>query len=116
AMTRSARVSTAAVKVDPAVLKTATVNNQPQVKPTLATAGASPTVVKALGGNVEADQRRNHAPGPKVEAKPLPAALVKPLVTTPGTGKGTGAPGPKLTTPTAGAGTGTNPNATTNTN
>jgi hypothetical protein len=114
AMTRSARISSAAVNVNPAVLKNATVNNQPQVKPTLATVGAGPTVVKALGGNVDADQRRNHAPGPKVEAKPLPATLVKPLVTTPSTTGTQGAPGPKITTPTAGAGTGTNQNSNNN--
>jgi len=114
-MTRSAHVATAAVKVTPAVLSTATVNNQPQVKPTSATVGAGPTVVKALGGNVSEDQRRNRAPGPKVEAKPLPATLVKPLVTTPSTTGGPSAPGTKITTPTPGPGTGTNPNAGTTT-
>ena len=115
AMTRSAPISNAAVKVTPAVLSTATVNNKPTVKPTLATAGAGPTVVQALGGNVNADQRRNKSPGPKVEAKPLPTSLVKPLVTTPTTTGTTTAPGPKFGTPAAGAGTGTNPN-TNNTN
>ena len=116
AMTRSEHIGNAAVKLPPTALQNATVVNQAPVKPTLATAGAGPSVVKALGGNVTEEKKQNRAPGPKVEAKPLPATVVKPLVTSPGTGTGAGAPGSKVTTPTAGAGTGTNPNATTNQN
>ena len=112
AMSSSARIETAAVKVPPTALRTATVNSQPQVKPTSATVGAGPTVVQALGGNVKAGQQRAHAPGPQVQAKPLPATLIKPLTTTT-TGTGAGAPGPKIVTPTAGAGTGTNTNTNT---
>ena len=116
AMSGSARIASAAVKVPPNALNTATVNSQPSVKPTLATVGAGPTVVKAVGGNVSTDQRRARAPGPKVEAKPLPATLIKPLTTTPSATGGTTAPGPKITTPTAGAGTGTGTGTNTNTN
>ena len=114
AMSGSARISTAAVKVPPSALSTATVSNQPAVKPTSATVGAGPTVVKALGGNVNTTQQRAHAPGPQVQAKPLPATLIKPLTTTPSATGGATAPGPKISTPTAGAGTGTNANTNNN--
>jgi hypothetical protein len=115
AMSSSRGIATAAVQVPPNALSTATVHNQPQVKPTSATVGAGPTVVKALGGNVSTGQPRPAAPGPQVQAKPLPAAMVKPLTTTPSATGGATAPGPKISTPTAGAGTGTNPNANINT-
>src|SRR5205823_7516749 len=95
AMTGSAHIASAAVKLPPNALNTATVNNQPAVKPTLATVGAGPGVVKALGGNVSTDQRRTHGPGPKFEAKPLPTTFIRPLTdTTAKPGGGTGAPGP----------------------
>ena len=115
AMSSSTHIATAAVKVPPNALSTATVNSQPQVKPTLATVGAGPTVVQALGGNTGAGQQhaRPPAPGPQVQAKPVPAALIKPLTTTPSATGGPTAPGPKISTPTAGAGTGTNTNANT---
>ena len=112
AMTRSANISKAVVKVPPTALRAATVTTQAPVKPTLATVGAGPTVVKTLGGNVTEDRRRDKAPGPKVQAKPLPATLVKPLVTSPGTAPGSN----KTFTPAAGAGTGTNPKSTGNNN
>jgi len=105
AMSGSSRIANAAVKLPPNALNTATVSNQPAVKPTSATVGAGPTVVKALGGNVANDQRHARAPGPKVEAKPLPATLIKPLTNTNPTPGGS-APGPKFT-PATGAGTGT---------
>jgi hypothetical protein len=114
AMTNSTHIAQAAVKLPPTALSTATVSNQSPVKPTLATVGAGPTVVKALGGNVNGGQQHARGPGPQVQAKPLPATLIKPLTTTPTAPGTTTAPGPKISTPTAGAGTGTNTNTNTN--
>jgi hypothetical protein len=99
AMTSSEPVSRAIVKVPPQALAQAPVNHGVvPVKPSAATAGANPTIVRAAGGDLNAHPAWKPAAGPMQGGKPriTPAAnitTIKPLPPGPHGGFGN-KPGP----------------------
>ncbi|HEV3003246.1 MAG TPA: DUF6600 domain-containing protein, partial [Pirellulales bacterium] len=114
AMTGSKPIAAAQLNVPPATLQAAQVQRTTNVKPSAATVGAGPVVVKAVGGNANAGPAAPAAKGPPVQAKPIPAALIKPLAPNasgPGISNAPPSKGPgarSLTVP-AGAGSGLKP-------
>ena len=77
-MTNSQPVHAAALKVAPQALQQATINTQAPVRPTLATRGAPPDIVKAAGGNTAAPASpKVTSPGPSVTPAALPTSTLR---------------------------------------
>jgi hypothetical protein len=79
AMTGSQPIAQARLNVSAAVLAQATVAPTVAVKPSLATVGASPGVVSAVGGSLAGAPPRAAAPGPAVTPHPVPASFIRNL-------------------------------------
>ncbi|MGE5200588.1 MAG: DUF6600 domain-containing protein, partial [Acidobacteriota bacterium] len=91
-MSNSTPVARAAVRVPPQGMERAPVTREAPVKPSLATRGATPAVVQAVGGAATAVPQRPNAPGPAVKSKPLPPERLRPIAPAAG-GAPSGAPG-----------------------
>jgi hypothetical protein len=79
AMTASRPIAPARVATPAATLAHVAVVAAVPVKPSTATVGASPALVKAVGGSVTPAPSHAGAPGPTVQRQPIPASFIRNL-------------------------------------
>jgi hypothetical protein len=77
AMTSSRPIAAARVALPAAAFAHATVAAAAPVKPSLATVGASPALVRAVGGSMAGAPPHGASPGPAVQRQPIPASFVR---------------------------------------